>query len=62
MVTVNFRPALSFRTFPVDIATIIGLFGGFGMLFGAIMIEGSNPMSFLNVLATVWWSAAAPWR
>src|ERR1700712_5046278 len=53
MVTVNFRPAPSFRTFPVDIATIIGLVGGFGMLFGAILIEGSNPMSFLNVLATV---------
>ncbi len=37
----------------MDIATLIGIVGGFGMLFGAIMIEGSNPMSFLNVLATV---------
>jgi chemotaxis protein MotA len=36
----------------VDIATIIGLFGGFGMLFGAILLEGSNPMSFMNLLAT----------
>ena len=37
----------------MDIATLIGIVGGFGMLFGAILIEGSNPMSFLNVLATV---------
>ncbi len=36
----------------MDIATIIGLFGGFGMLFGAILLEGSNPMSFMNLLAT----------
>src|SRR5262245_13622197 len=37
----------------MDIATLIGIVGGFAMLFGAILIEGSNPMSFLNVLATV---------
>ncbi len=37
----------------MDIATIIGIFGGLGMLFGAILLEGSNPMSFLNLLATV---------
>jgi len=37
----------------VDIATLIGIVGGFGMLFGAIMIEGSNPMSFLSLLATI---------
>lgn len=37
----------------MDIATIIGIVGGFGMLFGAILIEGSNPMSFLSVLAAV---------
>ncbi len=37
----------------MDIATIIGIVGGFGMLFGAILIEGSNPMSFINLLATV---------
>jgi chemotaxis protein MotA len=36
----------------VDIATLIGLVGGFALLFGAIMLEGSNPMSFLNLLAT----------
>jgi chemotaxis protein MotA len=37
----------------LDIATIIGIVGGFGMLFVAIMLEGSNPMSFVNLLATV---------
>jgi chemotaxis protein MotA len=37
----------------VDIATIIGIVGGFGMLFGAILLEGSSPMSFVNLLATV---------
>lgn len=37
----------------MDIATIVGIFGGMGMLFLAIMIEGSNPMSFVSVLALV---------
>jgi chemotaxis protein MotA len=37
----------------VDIATIVGIVGGFGMLFVAIMLEGSSPMSFVNLLATV---------
>ena len=37
----------------MDIATLIGIVGGFAMLFGAILLEGSNPMSFLNLLATV---------
>jgi chemotaxis protein MotA len=37
----------------VDFATIIGIVGGFGMLFTAILLEGSNPMSFVNLLATV---------
>ena len=37
----------------MDIATIIGIVGGFGMLFGAILLEGSSPMSFVNLLATV---------
>jgi chemotaxis protein MotA len=37
----------------VDIATIIGIAGGFGMLFIAIMLEGSSPMNFVNLLATV---------
>jgi chemotaxis protein MotA len=37
----------------MDIATILGLLGGVGVLYGAIAIEGSNPMSFLNLLATV---------
>jgi chemotaxis protein MotA len=37
----------------VDIATIVGIFGGIGMLFLAVMLEGSNPMSFMSVLALV---------
>ena len=37
----------------MDIATIVGIVGGFGMLFTAILLEGSNPMSFVNLLATV---------
>jgi chemotaxis protein MotA len=37
----------------MDIATIIGIVGGFAMLFGAILLEGSSPMSFVNLLATV---------
>ena len=37
----------------MDIATLIGIVGGFGMLFGAILLEGSSPMSFVNLLATV---------
>jgi chemotaxis protein MotA len=36
----------------VDIATLIGLLGGFAMLSGAVMLEGSNPMSFMSLLAT----------
>ena len=37
----------------MDLATIIGLIGGVAVLFGAIAIEGSNPMSFASLLATV---------
>ena len=37
----------------MDIATILGLLGGVGVLYGAVAIEGSNPMSFVNLLATV---------
>ena len=37
----------------MDIATILGLLGGVGVLYGAIAIEGSNPTSFVNLLATV---------
>lgn len=37
----------------MDIATIIGILGGFGMLFGAILLEGSSPMSFVSLLAAV---------
>ena len=37
----------------MDLATIIGLIGGVAVLYGAIAIEGSNPMSFANLLATV---------
>lgn len=37
----------------MDIATIVGIFGGIGMLFLAVLLEGSNPMSFMSVLALV---------
>ena len=37
----------------MDIATLIGLVGGMAMLFMAIILEGSSPMSFMNLLATV---------
>lgn len=37
----------------MDIATIVGIVGGFAMLFIAILLEGSNPMMFVNLLATV---------
>jgi chemotaxis protein MotA len=37
----------------LDIATLIGIVGGFAMLFLAILLEGSSPMSFVNLLATV---------
>jgi chemotaxis protein MotA len=37
----------------MDIATLIGLFGGLGMLLIAILLEGSSPMNFVNLLATV---------
>lgn len=37
----------------MDLATIIGILGGFAMLFVAILLEGSSPMSFVNLLATV---------
>ena len=36
----------------MDIASIIGLVGGVGFIFGAILLEGSNPMMFMNLLAT----------
>lgn len=37
----------------MDIATLIGIAGGFALLFGAILLEGSNPTSFLSLLAAV---------
>jgi chemotaxis protein MotA len=37
----------------MDIATIIGIAGGFVLLFGVILLEGSSPMQFLNLLATL---------
>ena len=37
----------------LDIATIIGIGGGFAVLIAAILLEGSSPMSFLNVLPAV---------
>jgi chemotaxis protein MotA len=37
----------------MDIATILGIVGGFAVLFGAILIEGSSPTQFMNLLATI---------
>jgi chemotaxis protein MotA len=37
----------------LDIATIIGITGGFLMLLIAVMLEGSSPLSFMNLLAFV---------
>ncbi|SFZ86649.1 chemotaxis protein MotA [Devosia enhydra] len=37
----------------MDIATIVGIVGGVGVLLAAILLEGSNPMSFLHVLPAV---------
>ncbi len=37
----------------MDIATIVGVLGGFGVLFGAILLEGSSPGQFMNSLATL---------
>lgn len=37
----------------MDIATILGIVGGFGVLVGAILIEGSSLSQFMNLLATV---------
>lgn len=34
----------------VDIATVIGIVGGFAVLIAAILLEGSSPMSFVNIL------------
>ncbi|HHY48204.1 MAG TPA: flagellar motor protein PomA [Alphaproteobacteria bacterium] len=34
----------------MDIATIIGIVGGFAVLIAAILLEGSNPASFINLL------------
>ena len=37
----------------LDIATVIGIVGGFAVLIAAILLEGSSPMSFVNVLPAV---------
>ena len=37
----------------MDIATLIGIGGGFALLFGAILLEGSSPMMFVSLLAAV---------
>lgn len=37
----------------MDIATLIGIIGGFVLLYIAILLEGSNPLMFANLLATV---------
>lgn len=45
---------LDFRGFQeVDIATVIGIVGGFAVLIAAILLEGSSPMSFINILPGV---------
>ena len=36
----------------MDIATLLGVFGGFGVLYMAVVLEGSNIMMFMNLLAT----------
>ncbi|MBH0239912.1 motility protein A [Methylobrevis albus] len=37
----------------MDIGTLAGIIGGFGVLVGAIYLEGSSLMMFANLLATV---------
>jgi len=37
----------------MDIATLIGIAGGMALLLIAILLEGSNPLMFINLLATV---------
>jgi chemotaxis protein MotA len=37
----------------LDIATIIGIIGGFAVLIAAIILEGSNPLSFMQLLPAV---------
>jgi chemotaxis protein MotA len=37
----------------MDIATLIGLIGGLGVLLAAILLEGSNPLSFMQLLPAV---------
>jgi chemotaxis protein MotA len=37
----------------MDIATIVGLVGGLAVLYGAVFLEGSGIMQFVNLLATV---------
>jgi chemotaxis protein MotA len=37
----------------MDLATILGIGGGFGVLIGAIILEGADLSQFMNLLATV---------
>ena len=37
----------------MDIATILGIGGGFGVLIAAILLEGSSPASFINMLPLI---------
>lgn len=37
----------------MDIATILGIVGGFAVLVGAVLIEGSHLSQFMNLLATM---------
>jgi chemotaxis protein MotA len=37
----------------LDIATILGILGGFAVLVAAIVLEGSSPLSFLQLLPAV---------
>lgn len=41
------------RTTKVDIATIIGIAGGIAVLVAAILLEGSNPLSFVQLLPAI---------
>lgn len=37
----------------MDLATILGIGGGFGVLIGAVLLEGAELSMFMNLLATV---------
>ncbi|BBE71617.1 motility protein A [Oharaeibacter diazotrophicus] len=37
----------------MDLGTVLGVVGGFGVLYGAVLLEGSSIGMFMNLLATV---------